>query len=127
MSKPEAQKKSFPVKMLVISVLFLFLFGGGLIVWKGGLLAKLWEKDYSTDKLIEEFTVGRDYRLDMNLIPSDCIASMAHARMLQIGYVLQTGGLFPFLSVRENIGMRTTQGDVYQQHNGSDSHCPGLG
>jgi len=45
-------------------------------------MAKLWEKDYSTDKLIEEFTVGRDYRLDMNLIPSDCIASMAHARML---------------------------------------------
>jgi putative ABC transport system ATP-binding protein len=31
--------------------------------------------------------------------------SMAHARMLQIGYVLQTGGLFPFLSVRENIGI----------------------
>jgi argininosuccinate lyase len=45
-------------------------------------MAKLWEKDYSTDKLIEEFTVGRDYRLDMNLIPSDCIASIAHARML---------------------------------------------
>ena len=45
-------------------------------------MSKLWEKDYSTDKLIEEFTVGRDYRLDMNLIPSDCIASIAHARML---------------------------------------------
>ena len=31
--------------------------------------------------------------------------SMAHARMVHIGYVLQTGGLFPFLSVRENIGI----------------------
>ena len=31
--------------------------------------------------------------------------SMARARMLHIGYVLQTGGLFPFLSVRENIGI----------------------
>ena len=31
--------------------------------------------------------------------------SMAHARMRHIGYVLQTGGLFPFLSVRENIGI----------------------
>jgi len=30
---------------------------------------------------------------------------MAHTRMLHIGYVLQTGGLFPFLSVRENIGI----------------------
>ena len=45
-------------------------------------MAKLWQKDYSTDKLIEEFTVGRDYRLDMNLVPSDCMASIAHARML---------------------------------------------
>ena len=31
--------------------------------------------------------------------------SLAQARMLHIGYVLQTGGLFPFLSVRENIGI----------------------
>ncbi|MHC4676810.1 MAG: ABC transporter ATP-binding protein [Planctomycetota bacterium] len=31
--------------------------------------------------------------------------SLAHARMAHIGYVLQTGGLFPFLSVRENIGI----------------------
>jgi putative ABC transport system ATP-binding protein len=30
---------------------------------------------------------------------------LAHARRLHIGYVLQTGGLFPFLSVRENIGI----------------------
>ena len=29
--------------------------------------------------------------------------SLAQARMMHIGYVLQTGGLFPFLSVRENI------------------------
>jgi putative ABC transport system ATP-binding protein len=31
--------------------------------------------------------------------------SLAHVRMMHIGYVLQTGGLFPFLSVRENIGI----------------------
>ena len=30
---------------------------------------------------------------------------LAHTRLLHIGYVLQTGGLFPFLSVRENIGI----------------------
>lgn len=54
-------------------------------------MAKLWQKDYSTDKLIEEFTVGRDYRLDMNLIPSDCIASIAHARMLNSINILSDG------------------------------------
>jgi putative ABC transport system ATP-binding protein len=31
--------------------------------------------------------------------------TLAHARMLHMGYVLQTGGLFPFLSVRDNIGL----------------------
>jgi putative ABC transport system ATP-binding protein len=33
------------------------------------------------------------------------LSHLAHTRMLHIGYVLQTGGLFPFLSVRENIGI----------------------
>ncbi|MBW1711705.1 MAG: ABC transporter ATP-binding protein [Deltaproteobacteria bacterium] len=31
--------------------------------------------------------------------------SLAKARMLHLGYVLQTGGLFPFLSVGDNIGL----------------------
>ncbi|NNF97774.1 MAG: ATP-binding cassette domain-containing protein [Desulfobacteraceae bacterium] len=30
---------------------------------------------------------------------------LAHARMRHMGYVLQTGGLFPFLTVRRNIGL----------------------
>lgn len=30
---------------------------------------------------------------------------LAHTRMLHMGYVLQTGGLLPFLSIRENIGL----------------------
>ena len=35
--------------------------------------------------------------------------ALASIRMLHMGYVLQTGGLFPFLSVRDNIGL-TRQG-----------------
>lgn len=31
--------------------------------------------------------------------------SLANTRLHHIGYVLQTGGLFPFLSVRDNIGI----------------------
>jgi putative ABC transport system ATP-binding protein len=30
---------------------------------------------------------------------------LARIRMVHIGYVLQTGGLFPFLSIRENLGI----------------------
>lgn len=33
------------------------------------------------------------------------LSRLARIRMVHIGYVLQTGGLFPFLSIRENIGI----------------------
>lgn len=33
------------------------------------------------------------------------LGRLARIRMVHIGYVLQTGGLFPFLSIRENIGI----------------------
>ncbi len=43
---------------------------------------KLWDKGYSADKDVEEFTVGDDYILDLKLAKYDCMASIAHARML---------------------------------------------
>jgi argininosuccinate lyase len=53
-------------------------------------MSKLWAKDYDLNTLIEEFTVGIDYILDQKLIPSDCVASLAHATMLQsIGILSQ--------------------------------------
>ncbi len=45
-------------------------------------MGKLWQKNYSLNKLMEEFTVGRDFELDQNLVISDCIASTAHGIML---------------------------------------------
>ena len=33
------------------------------------------------------------------------LSRLARIRMVHIGYVLQTGGLFPFLSIRENLGI----------------------
>lgn len=45
-------------------------------------MAKLWQKDSSLNKLVEKFTVGEDYLLDRRLINSDCVASIAHAAML---------------------------------------------
>ena len=43
---------------------------------------KLWQKGTRLDPRIEAFTVGRDPELDRELIPYDCRASIAHARML---------------------------------------------
>ncbi len=44
---------------------------------------KLWQKNYNVDKEIENFTVGNDFLLDKKLVKYDCIASIAHAKMLK--------------------------------------------
>ena len=43
---------------------------------------RLWDKNEPLDALIEQFTVGDDYRLDRALVAADCVASLAHATML---------------------------------------------
>jgi len=45
-------------------------------------MAKLWQKGYELDAVVEEFTVGDDPLLDRELIFWDAVGSMAHARML---------------------------------------------
>lgn len=44
---------------------------------------KLWQKDKTTLKEVEKFTVGKDRELDMHLAPYDVLGSIAHARMLE--------------------------------------------
>jgi argininosuccinate lyase len=43
---------------------------------------KLWQKKTEPNKQIEQFTVGDDPLIDLQLIKYDCHASIAHARML---------------------------------------------
>ncbi len=43
---------------------------------------KLWEKNYSLNKSVEKFTVGDDYIVDQKLVKYDCLASIAHVKML---------------------------------------------
>lgn len=42
-------------------------------------MSKLWKKSYDLDPLVERFTVGDDHLLDLLILPSDCVASLAHA------------------------------------------------
>ncbi|QFQ12616.1 argininosuccinate lyase [Pseudoprevotella muciniphila] len=44
---------------------------------------KLWDKGYEPNQWIEEFTVGQDRELDLELARYDVEGSMAHIRMLQ--------------------------------------------
>jgi argininosuccinate lyase len=43
---------------------------------------KLWTEKHKLNKAIEEFTVGNDYLLDQRLVKYDCLASIAHTKML---------------------------------------------
>lgn len=44
---------------------------------------KLWDKGFSIDKKIEQFTVGNDREIDLHIAKYDVQASLAHARMLK--------------------------------------------
>ncbi len=45
-------------------------------------MKKLWDKVYDLNKTIESYTVGNDPILDKQLVYYDCVASIAHAKML---------------------------------------------
>jgi argininosuccinate lyase len=53
-------------------------------------MAKLWDKGYSIDPEIEQFTVGEDHLLDRALVRADLAGSLAHATMLARIGVLKT-------------------------------------
>lgn len=44
---------------------------------------KLWEKGLETDRLIEQFTVGKDRELDLDLAEHEIRGTMAHIKMLE--------------------------------------------
>ena len=49
---------------------------------------KLWEKDFSIDKLVEQFTIGQDNVLDLQLAKYDVIGTMAHIGHFSIDQVI---------------------------------------
>ena len=44
---------------------------------------KIWKKNYDVNEIIEQFTIGRDRELDLDLAWFDVAGSMAHIKMLQ--------------------------------------------
>lgn len=64
---------------------------------------KLWDKGYTTDNIVERFTVGNDRQLDMKLAKYDVDGSIAHALMLcKIG-VLTDDELKPLVTALMEI------------------------
>lgn len=46
-------------------------------------MAKIWDKGFDNDALIDRFTVGKDRELDLLLAPYDILGTIAHTTMLE--------------------------------------------
>ncbi|RLD27164.1 MAG: argininosuccinate lyase [Bacteroidetes bacterium] len=51
---------------------------------------KLWDKGFSIDKKIEQFTIGNDREIDLHIAKYDVQASVAHAKMLESIKIIST-------------------------------------
>ncbi|MDB4904752.1 MAG: argH [Mucilaginibacter sp.] len=46
-------------------------------------MSKIWQKSVNVDKLVEDFTVGRDREYDLQMAAFDVLGSLAHTQMLE--------------------------------------------
>jgi argininosuccinate lyase len=78
---------------------------------------KLWQKDISTTKQVETFTVGNDKEIDLLLAPFDVLGSIAHTTMLQsVG--LLTHSELELLLHELKIIYHQTQTDIFKIDDG---------
>lgn len=84
---------------------------------------KLWQKSSTKlHPLIEKYTVGVDYKLDMKLLPYDIQASKAHAEGLQRIGVLTTDELKQLLKSLDQLLKLHEQGKVEIRIQDEDGH-----
>ena len=83
---------------------------------------KLWDKGYSVNKFIEDFTVGKDRELDLYLAKYDVLGSMAHATMLQSIGLLEKEELDQLLTELKAIYQMAVQGEFVIEAGVEDVH-----
>jgi argininosuccinate lyase len=83
---------------------------------------KLWEKGYTTDNIVEKFTVGNDRIWDLKLAKHDVYGNVAHAKMLhKIGILSQTE-LEDILKALEEILQTIDEGTFAIEESFEDVH-----
>ncbi|MFV0377349.1 MAG: argininosuccinate lyase [Mangrovibacterium sp.] len=83
---------------------------------------KLWDKGYTVNKLIEDFTVGKDRELDLYLAPFDVLGSMAHGTMLSEINLLPREELLLLLSELKEIYKVAEAGEFIIEAGVEDVH-----
>ncbi|HJE38550.1 MAG TPA: argininosuccinate lyase [Candidatus Amulumruptor caecigallinarius] len=85
-------------------------------------MAKLWDKGFEPDALIEKFTVGNDRDLDLRLARYDVQGSMAHIKMLQSIGLLEKDELDKLLAGLEEILHTIEAGEFRIEDDVEDVH-----
>lgn len=83
---------------------------------------KLWDKGFSTDKKVDQFTVGDDRELDLVLAKYDVLASKAHARMLGKIGLLGDKEAQDLVSGLDDIGRSINEGSFTIEDGFEDMH-----
>ncbi len=87
-----------------------------------GAIMKIWEKGYTMNSLVEEYTVGNDYILDKKLVKYDCLASIAHAEMLGKISLLNNNEVLNIVKVLEEIIQLGKTGEFTISKEDEDCH-----
>ncbi len=85
-------------------------------------MGKLWQKETSLDSLMEEFSVGSDYIIDQELIRSDILGSMAHARGIHRAGLLTDEELDSLLAALKQLFRRAEDGEFEIRREDEDCH-----
>jgi len=85
-------------------------------------VSRLWDRGEPLDQRVERFTVGRDPELDLQLLPYDALASMAHAMMLARIGVLEADELEPLRRELLSIATEARAGQFTIERAQEDGH-----
>lgn len=85
-------------------------------------MGKLWEKGVETNKLVDNFTVGKDRELDLRLAKYDILGSKAHIVMLESIGLLSKDELNVLLRELDNLLKLVEEGNFTIESNVEDIH-----
>ena len=83
---------------------------------------KLWDKGIEVNKLVEQFTVGKDRDLDLKLAEVDVLGSLAHITMLESVGLLSKQDLQELVPALINIHAEILQGNFIIEEGIEDVH-----
>jgi argininosuccinate lyase len=83
---------------------------------------KLWQKDKTSLKEVEKFTIGRDQEMDMYMARFDVLGSLAHIRMLQSIGLLKANEMEILSAELKNIYDKIKAGEFALEEGVEDIH-----